>query len=421
MQDKYITVTQLTRYIKYKIDNDVHLDEVFLKGEISNFKAHSRGHFYFTIKDEGSRINAIMFSSNTKKVKFMPADGMKVMVTGKISVFESTGQYQIYVNEMLEDGVGNLYVAFEQLKKKLELEGLFDPIHKKKIPRIPNKVGVITAPTGAAIKDIISTIKRRWPLAEVYLFPALVQGEDAKEDIVKQIEKADNFGLDTLIVGRGGGSIEDLWAFNEEIVARAIFTCRTPVISAVGHEIDFTISDFVADLRAPTPTGAAEMAVPTIQDILESIRQQEIRAKNSISHQLKAYKIRVQNIKNRGIMKNPIVLYQTKEILFSNLVEKLKYNLIHLTTLKEKDLIRVKNSYVLQKPYQLIDKKSNKYLQIISKLETLSPLLTLKRGYTITKINNKVLDSCKKIKLDDVLNIEFQDGTIDAKVIKKGD
>ena len=421
MQNKYITVTQLTRYIKYKIDNDVHLDEVFLKGEISNFKAHSRGHFYFTIKDEGSRINAIMFSSNTKKIKFMPADGMKVLVTGKISVFESTGQYQIYVNEMLEDGVGNLYVAFEQLKKKLELEGLFDSIHKKKIPRIPNKVGVITAPTGAAIKDIISTIKRRWPLAEVYLFPALVQGEDAKEDIVKQIEKADNFGLDTLIVGRGGGSIEDLWAFNEEIVARAIFSCNTPVISAVGHEIDFTISDFVADLRAPTPTGAAEMAVPTIQDILESIRQQEIRAKNSIVHQLKAYKIRVQYIKNRAIIKNPITLYQTKEILFSNLVEKLKYNLVHLTTLKEKDLIRVKNSYVLQKPYQLIDKKSFKYLQIISKLETLSPLLTLKRGYTISKINNKVVDFCKDIKIDDVLNIEFQDGTVDAKVIKKGD
>ena len=421
MQDKYITVTQLTRYIKYKIDNDAHLDEVFLKGEISNFKAHSRGHFYFTIKDEGSRINAIMFSSNTKKIKFLPADGMKVLVTGKISVFESTGQYQIYVNEMLEDGVGNLYVAYEQLKKKLESEGLFDSIHKKKIPRIPNKIGVITAPTGAAIKDIISTIKRRWPLAEVYLFPALVQGEDAKEDIVKQIKKADNFGLDTLIVGRGGGSIEDLWAFNEEIVARAIFECNTPVISAVGHEIDFTISDFVADLRAPTPTGAAEMAVPTIQDVLEIIRQQDIRAKNSIVHQLKAYKIRVQYIKNRAIIKNPITLYQTKEILFSNLVEKLKYNLVHLTTLKEKDLIRVKNSYVLQKPYQLIDKKSIKYLQIISKLETLSPLLTLKRGYTISKINNKVVDFCKDIKIDDVLNIEFQDGTVDAKVIKKGD
>ena len=419
MQDKYITVTQLTRYIKYKIDNDAHLDEVFLKGEISNFKAHSRGHFYFTIKDEGSRINAIMFSSNTKKIKFQPTDGMKVLVTGKISVFESTGQYQIYVNEMLEDGVGNLYVAFEQLKKKLELEGLFNPIYKKKIPWIPNKVGVITAPTGAAIKDIISTIKRRWPLAEVYLFPALVQGEDAKDDIVKQIEKADCFGLDTLIVGRGGGSIEDLWAFNEEIVARAIFACKTPIISAVGHEIDFTISDFVADLRAPTPTGAAEMAVPTVQDILESIRQQKIRAKNSIAHQIKAYQIRVQNIKNRGIMKNPITLYQTKEMMFSNLVEKLKYNLIHLTSLKEKDLIKVKNSYVLQKPYQLLDKKSNKYLQIISKLETLSPLLTLKRGYTISKIDNKVVDSCKKIKINDILSIEFQDGTVNAKVIKE--
>jgi len=419
MQDKYITVTQLTRYIKYKIDNDTHLDEVFLKGEISNFKAHSRGHFYFTIKDEGSRINAIMFSSNTKKIKFQPTDGMKVLVTGKISVFESTGQYQIYVNEMLEDGVGNLYVAFEQLKKKLELEGLFNPIYKKKIPWIPNKVGVITAPTGAAIKDIISTIKRRWPLAEVYLFPALVQGEDAKDDIVKQIEKADCFGLDTLIVGRGGGSIEDLWAFNEEIVARAIFACKTPIISAVGHEIDFTISDFVADLRAPTPTGAAEMAVPTVQDILESIRQQKIRAKNSIAHQIKAYQIRVQNIKNRGIMKNPITLYQTKEMMFSNLVEKLKYNLIHLTSLKEKDLIKVKNSYVLQKPYQLLDKKSNKYLQIISKLETLSPLLTLKRGYTISKIDNKVVDSCKKIKINDILSIEFQDGTVNAKVIKE--
>ena len=241
MNDKYISVTQLTRYIKYKIDNDVNLNEVFLKGEISNFKAHSRGHYYFTLKDEGSRINAIMFSSATRSVKFVPQDGMKVLVTGKISVFEATGQYQIYVNEMLEDGIGNLYIAYEQLKKKLQEEGLFDEKYKKLIPKIPNKVGVVTAPTGAAIKDIISTIKRRWPLTEIYLFPALVQGEEAKEDIVRQIEKADQFGLDTLIVGRGGGSIEDLWAFNEEIVARAIFDCKTPVISAVGHEIDFTI------------------------------------------------------------------------------------------------------------------------------------------------------------------------------------
>ena len=223
MQDKYITVTQLTRYIKYKIDNDIHLQEVFLKGEISNFKAHSRGHFYFTLKDENSRINAIMFASSTKGLKFTPEDGMKVMVTGKISVFESTGAYQIYVNEMIEDGVGNLYIAFEQLKKKLEAEGLFDPNIKKTIPKIPSVIGVVTAPTGAAIKDIISTIKRRWPLCEVLLFPSLVQGEDAAEDIVKQIKRAEEYNIDTLIVGRGGGSIEDLWPFNEEIVARAIY------------------------------------------------------------------------------------------------------------------------------------------------------------------------------------------------------
>ena len=287
MNDKYISITQLTRYIKYKIDNDVNLNEVFLKGEISNFKAHSRGHFYFTLKDEGSRINAIMFSSSTKKLKFTPTDGMKVLVTGKISVFESSGAYQIYVNDMLEDGVGNLYIAYEQLKKKLEDEGLFDKLHKKKIPKIPQKIGVVTAPTGAAIKDIISTLKRRWPLVDIYLFPSLVQGENAKDDIVRQIKHAEEYDLDTLIVGRGGGSIEDLWPFNEEIVARAIYECNIPVISAVGHEVDFTIADFVADLRAPTPTGAAEMAVPQFNDMLNYLNQVKIRLNNTIISQVK--------------------------------------------------------------------------------------------------------------------------------------
>ena len=218
MDDKYITITQLTRYIKYKIDQDVNLNEVFIKGEISNFKAHTRGHYYFTLKDEGSRINAIMFASQTKKLKFMPEDGMKVLVTGKISVYEANGGYQIYVSDMIEDGVGNLYIAFEQLKKKLEKEGLFDTSIKKKIPRIPRRVGVITAPTGAAIRDILSTIKRRFPLTEVILFPALVQGADAAPTIVKQIKRAEEYDLDTLIVGRGGGSIEDMWCFNDEEV-----------------------------------------------------------------------------------------------------------------------------------------------------------------------------------------------------------
>ena len=275
MEDKYISVTALTRYIKYKLDNDKNLQDIYLKGEISNFKAHTRGHYYFTLKDENSRINAIMFSFNATKMKFMPEDGMKVLVKGKISVFESTGNYQIYVDEMQEDGIGNLHIAFEQLKKKLGDEGLFDAKYKKEIPKIPMKVGIITAPTGAAVKDILSTIKRRFPVCKTILFPCLVQGELAKDDIVKKLDIADNYGLDVIILGRGGGSIEDLWPFNEEVVARKVFACKTPIISGVGHQIDFTICDFVADKRAETPTGAAERAVPVLSDLLLEIKNKE--------------------------------------------------------------------------------------------------------------------------------------------------
>ena len=417
MNDKYITVTQLTRYIKYKIDNDVHLNEVFLKGEISNFKAHSRGHFYFTLKDEGSRINAIMFSSSAKSIKFVPQDGMKVLVTGKISVFEANGAYQIYVNTMIEDGIGNLYIAYEQLKKKLESEGLFREDHKKKIPKIPTNIGVITAPTGAAIKDIISTIERRWPLVNVYLFPSLVQGEDAKDDIVKQIKKAEEFDLDTLIVGRGGGSIEDLWPFNEEIVARAIYNCSIPVISAVGHEVDFTIADFVADLRAPTPTGAAEMAVPQISDVIKYLAQINIRLNNSITNKVANYRRKLNDMHSRQLFKNPMTIYQSKEILFDSIIERLKFSLTNLINVKEKEFIKVRNSYVFKNPYQVLDKKSNKYLQLVSKLETLSPLLTLKRGYTITRAKNKVINSCKELKSLDIISIEFNDGSVNAEIL----
>ena len=417
MDEKYISVYQLTKYIKYKFDNDINLNEVFIRGEISNFKAHSRGHFYFTIKDEQSRISAIMFASSTKNLKFTPEDGMKVLVTGKVSVFEATGNYQIYVNEMLEDGVGNLYIAFEQLKKKLEAEGLFKEEYKKSIPKIPNKIGVVTAPTGAAIKDIISTIKRRWPLTEIYLFPALVQGADAKEDIVRQIEKADSFGLDTLIVGRGGGSIEDLWAFNEECVARAIFKCSTPVISAVGHEIDFTIADFVSDMRAPTPTGAAEMAVPQISDINNYLNQLNIRLNKVINNEVNNYRERLISITSRNIFKNPMTIYQSKEMIFDNLFERLKHSTINLVNVKSKKLIELKSSYILKSPYKLLDNKANKYLNLVSKLETLSPLLTLQRGYTMTKKDGKVISSSKKIKKGDTLEINFSDGGVDVEVL----
>lgn len=417
MNDKYITVSQLTRYIKYKIDNDVNLNEVFLKGEISNFKAHSRGHYYFTLKDEGSRINAIMFASSTRKIKFIPQDGMKVLVTGKISVFEANGGYQIYVNDMLEDGVGNLYIAFEQLKKKLELEGLFDPSVKKQIPKIPKCVGVVTAPTGAAIKDIISTIKRRWPLAEVLLFPSLVQGENAASDIVRQIKLSENYDIDTLIVGRGGGSIEDLWPFNEEIVARAIYECPIPVISAVGHEIDFTIADFVADLRAPTPTGAAELAVPAVNDVNNYLNQLKIRLNKSMQNFIKTYMQRLNEITSRYIFTNPIAIYQTKEMLFDSLLDRLKYSITNLVSIKEKKYLELKGSYVLIKPYQILEKKGNRYLQVVSKLETLSPLLTLKRGYTMTRCEGKVITSCAGVEKDDLLEIEFADGKVNTKVI----
>ena len=418
MNDKYISVSQLTRYIKYKIDNDVNLNEVFLKGEISNFKAHSRGHFYFTLKDEGSRINAIMFASQTKKIKFVPQDGMKVLVTGKISVFEANGGYQIYVNEMLEDGVGNLYIAYEQLKKKLENEGLFNKDHKKEIPHIPKRVGVVTAPTGAAIKDIISTIKRRWPLTEIYLFPSLVQGEDAKEDIVKQIKKAENFylPLDTLIVGRGGGSIEDLWPFNEEIVARAIYECKIPTISAVGHEIDFTIADFVADLRAPTPTGAAEMAVLQLSDMKNYLNQVNIRLNNTINNKINNNKRKLNDIMARNIFKNPMIIYEKKELYFDSILERLKFSLKSLTSTKEKELIKVKNSYILKNPHQLLEKKGNKYLQLVSKLETLSPLLTLQRGYTMTKKEGKVITKSTDLKKKDIIEIVFSDGSVNAEI-----
>ena len=417
MDDKYITITQLTRYIKYKIDNDVNLNQVFIKGEISNFKAHSRGHYYFTLKDEGSRINAVMFQSQTKNLKFMPEDGMKVLITGKISVYEANGGYQIYVSDMVEDGVGNLYIAYEQLKKKLEKEGLFDSSIKKKIPRIPRKVGVITAPTGAAIRDILSTINRRFPLTEVILFPALVQGAEAADSIVKQIEIAQNYDIDTLIVGRGGGSIEDMWCFNEEKVAYAIYNCQVPVISAVGHEIDFTIADFVADLRAPTPTGAAELAVPNIKDVLQYIEQLKIRNQKCINNKLEFSHQKLEEISNKYILKNPMSIYQVKEQQFDTLIDKLKYNMINLCNKKEKELINIKSSYIFKEPEKILDKKKNRYLQIISKLDALSPLSTIKRGYGIVKKDDRVITSISNLKTKDIISLELSDGKIDAEVL----
>ena len=438
--NKYITVTQLNRYLKYKIDNDPNLGIVFLKGEISNFKNHTRGHFYFTLKDDTSRINAIMFQGNASKMKFLPVDGMKVLVTGRVSVYEASGAYQIYVDSMLEDGVGSLYLAFLQLKEKLEKEGLFKNEHKRVIPKIPQRIGIITAPTGAAIKDILSTIKRRFPLVETILFPALVQGENAKDDIVKKIKIANTYDLDVLIVGRGGGSIEDLWPFNEEIVARAIYESKIPIISAVGHEIDFTIADFVADKRAPTPTGAAEMAVPDKTDIQSYLNQINIRLEKAIYNKIKIYRQQLNNLESSQIFKNPYRMYEIKEQMFDVLYEKLtkeiklvlKNKLNNLNMLKTSFIFKNPDVLVIDKVYlyndlikkikvnmeKIITLKNNNYINLLNKIEVLNPITTIKRGYSIVRINDKAITSIKNIKKGDILTNQLRDGNIKSEVIQ---
>ena len=410
-----ITVSYLNKYIKEKIAEDEYLNSVYVKGEISNFKAHTRGHNYFSIKDETSRINAVMFSSNVSKLTFRPTDGMKVLATGRVSVYEATGGYQIYVEDMVEDGVGNLYVQFEELKKKLQQEGLFDPSKKKKIPKIPKTVGIITAPTGAAIRDILSTIKRRWPITKTILFPSLVQGASAAPEIIKQIEKAQEFDLDVLIVGRGGGSIEDMWCFNDEQVARAIYACKIPVISAVGHEIDFTISDFVADLRAPTPTGAAEMAVPNINDFYQYFGQGGLRLEQAIMTMITSKKEQLETLKKSYILTNPIAMYQVKEQRFDSLFEKI-HLLMNSIIANEKNNCQILKQKLENNIQKVLENEQHRYLHALNKLEILNPLLTIKRGYSITRNHNQVITSIKQVKPQDKLKIEVTDGLIEARV-----
>ena len=436
--DRYITVTQLTKYIKYKLEQDSNLETIYLKGEISNFKAHTRGHFYFTLKDENARISAIMFNNLASKIKFIPTDGMKVLVECRIGVYEATGAYQVYVSNMLEDGVGNLYVAFNQLKEKLEREGLFKKEYKKPIPKIPRRIGIITASTGAAIRDILSTIARRFPVVETILFPCLVQGELAKDDIVRNIELANTYDLDVIILGRGGGSIEDMWPFNEEIVARAIFKSEIPIISAVGHEIDFTISDFVADLRAPTPTGAAEMAVPNMVDIKAHLSQINIRLSKAMNNKIEMSREILNRYQKSYVLTNPMSLYERLEQNFDHLYERLINGMKVNINANQEHLNKLKNSFIFTNPNMLfidkaynyndlvnrlkscidrvIENKSNKYLQLLSKLEVLNPITTLKRGYSITKKDDKVINSINDVKVNDLIVTKIDGGYFESVV-----
>lgn len=438
MNDKYLTVTALTKYLKYKFDTDDNLRKVYIKGEISNFKAHTTGHLYFSIKDEGSIIKAIMFASNAKKLTFEPKEGSKVLVTGTVSVYPATGNYQIYVDSIEEDGIGNLYIEFEKLKAKLSSEGLFDSKYKKEIPKYPSSIGIVTASTGAAIRDILSTIKRRYPICKTYLFPCLVQGEYASQDIVAKIKEANHYPLDVLIVGRGGGSFEDLNCFNNEEVARTIFDSKIPIISAVGHEVDFTIADFVADLRAPTPTGAAEMAVPNLVDVKNRIEQYSIRLKEAIYKKIKLKKLYLDSVKNSFVIKNPKLMYQNVIQHLDTLMEKLNTTILKKIDVSKLTLEHLKSSYIFKNPNSLYEeqkedlyvlnyrlyqsmknvviKEKNNLNNVINKLTLLNPLTILDRGYNIAYKDNEIVKTVSSIQVNDNLKIKMCDGELMVRV-----
>ena len=396
MEERYLTVTALTKYIKYKFDHDHHLDEVLLEGEISNFKHNSRGHFYFTLKDDGAQISATMFASSASKVKFEPSDGMKVFVKGNVTVYEPSGTYQINVKELKSDGVGDLYLAYEKLKAELEKEGYFNIEHKMPIPRFPKTIGVITSPTGAAIRDIINTISRRYPLCNVILYPAIVQGENAKDDIVAQIKKANKDNLcDVLLVGRGGGSIEDLWAFNERIVAKAIYDSKIPIISAVGHEIDFTIADFVADKRAATPTAAAELATPDINVLKQNVNYYVDALTKKINYLINDYKMRLANIDKRIENNNPINTLKHKHEILNAYTQR-------LSILANRIILEKKHRYDLYK----------------QKLDSLNPLMIMDKGYSINSVNGEIITDVEKVKIGDELKTQMKNGSIISKIVE---
>lgn len=414
----YQTIGEFTSYLKLMFDNSSKMRNVYLKGEISNFKKHPTGHLYFSLKDENSKINAIMFARDAYQLKFNPSDGTKVLVHGRVSIYEATGNYQIYIDEMEEDGIGNLYKKYEELKRKLSSEGLFDQDHKKIIPYFPKRVGVITAKTGAAIRDIVTTIKKRCPIVEIIVFSSLVQGDGAKEDIVKNINLAQNYNIDTLIVGRGGGSIEDLWPFNEEIVARAIYECNIPIISAVGHETDFTIADFVADARAATPTAGAMIAVPVLTDMIKHNEQLKIRLNETILKKIKIFHLELDRFKNSFVLKNPMIMYDNKKqklILYSDKINNLMNNII---VNKKNKLDILYNNHIIINPSLIYKDKINYLLKLNEKLLIVNPLNTLKRGYSVVYKNDNTINTIKSLKENDTIKIRLSDGLIKANIEK---
>ncbi|MEY8756515.1 exodeoxyribonuclease VII large subunit [Peribacillus frigoritolerans] len=437
---QYLSVSALTKYIKRKFDADPHLQNVYIKGEISNFKQHTSGHMYFTLKDEKARLLSVMFAANNKGMKFLPENGMKVLVKGDISLYEAGGQYQLYVKSMAPDGVGDLYLAYEQLKKKLEGAGLFLAEHKKPIPQYPKSVGVITSPTGAALRDILTTIKRRYPIARIIVYPALVQGNNAAKSIAKAISMANaRAESDVLIVGRGGGSIEELWAFNEEIVAESIYDSDIPVISAVGHETDFTIADFVADMRAPTPTGAAELAVPHLNEILERLMNRKNRLTRSIQEAVNFERTRLTRMERSYAFRYPHKMYEQKLEQLDKTMDRLGRTSTRYFMKKRDELNQLNDILKKQHPEQVVKNakdelqqhakvlrrameaiyrhKSQQFVHITATLSALSPLKIMERGYGLVFAEDETLvKSTQQVSKGDKIAVSIKDGTLECEI-----
>lgn len=389
-RDSAMTVSELNLFIKNMFDSNRLLSSIYVRGEISNFVNHRSGHLYFSLKDEEGQIRSVMFRSSAARLKFVPENGMRVTVYGSITVFPRDGSYQIYVTSMQPDGIGALYLAYEQLKKRLGEEGLFDDVHKKIIPEFPSKIGVVTSPTGAAIRDIINVLGRRYPLATVYIYPALVQGDGAEQSLINGIDYFDKSSLvDTIIIGRGGGSIEDLWAFNSEMLARRIFECRIPVISAVGHETDFTICDFVSDMRAPTPSAAAELSAPDVRELTMRVAALSDRADRSLIRLTEKMRERLNALISRRSITHPHEWIES---------------------MREKTdayLSRLNTAFV-----SVIDSHKQSLAAMLGKLDVLNPLSVLQRGYSVVEKDGKVVGSVEHVKENDTINIRLRDGYV---------
>ena len=442
MTETYLTVTALTKYIKHKFEADPYLERVFLTGEISNFRMRPNAHQYFSLKDDKAKISAIMFKGAFNKLKFQPEEGMKVLVIGRISLYEPGGSYQIYIEHMEPDGVGALYQALEKRKKALQEEGLFKESFKQPLVKYPKKIAVITSPSGAVVKDIITTTKRRYPIVQLVVFPTLVQGDKAADDIVKRIKEVDALGdFDTMIVGRGGGSIEDLWPFNEERVVRAIFESRTPTISSVGHETDVTLADLVADVRAATPTAAAELATPVLREEILKIKEKESRLIQGMDNQIKHKKQKFDHLSESFVFKQPKRLYEAFSIQLDTLNRRLEQSLNSEIKQKEKEFIQLvkrletqnpkedinlakqKVNYLNEKLTQSIDltmkDKKRNLIQLMTNLDMLSPLQTMLRGYSYVTINDQIIKSTNDVEVNQVVNIHLSDGEVTAEIQEK--